>query len=102
MVVPRKGRDMCPPSMGRVIVPIDGAIHLLPIPVMSKTAFLHLRPPEIDVTFINDKHSELGIDPVGIDDYVSKFLSGDPFQLGEVNHHTCSSNAAIRFAFAVR
>ncbi len=59
-------------------MPIDGAIYLLSIPVMSKPAFLHLRPPKIDIASIDDEHSELGVYPIDIDYDVSKFFSRNP------------------------
>ncbi len=102
MAVLGKSFDMAPLSMGRVIVSMDGAIHILPVPVMSEPTFLNFRPPEVDVAFIDQEHPEFGIDTVDIQDDVRKFSSCYAFQLSKVNHYTRSSSSWIRLVFAVR
>ena len=53
MVMLWKGLDMLPFPMGRIVVAMDGAIQMLPVPMMGKPAFLHFRPPEIDVASVD-------------------------------------------------
>lgn len=57
VVVLGKGFDMLPLPMRRIVVPMDGAIHLLSIPMMCKPTFLDLGPPKIQVAFIYKEHS---------------------------------------------
>jgi len=56
MVVLGKGLDMLPLPMRRVIVSMDGAIQILPVPMMGEPAFLDFRPPEVDVAPIDQEH----------------------------------------------
>jgi hypothetical protein len=53
MIVLWKGPDMLPFSMGRIVVAMDGTVQMLPVPMMCKATFLHLRPPEIDVASVD-------------------------------------------------
>jgi hypothetical protein len=51
-----KGLDMLPFPMRRVVGAIDGAIQMLPVPMMCKSAFLDLRPAEVNVAPINQDY----------------------------------------------
>jgi hypothetical protein len=86
MIVLRKGSDVPPFPMWRVIVSIDGAIHMLPVPVMSKPALPDFRPPEVNVAVVDEERAQFGVDGVGIDDDIRKFLSRNEFQPYEINH----------------
>jgi hypothetical protein len=57
MVVLRKGLDMIPLPVGGVVVSMNRAIHVLPIPMMGESACLHLRPPKIDVAPIGQEQA---------------------------------------------
>jgi hypothetical protein len=48
---------MLPLPMRGIVVPMDGAIHLLSIPMMCKPTFLDLGTPKIQVAFIHKEHS---------------------------------------------
>jgi hypothetical protein len=56
MVMLREGLDMSPLPMRGVIVSMNRAIHVLPIPMMGESALLYLRPPKVDVTPIDYEH----------------------------------------------
>jgi hypothetical protein len=86
MIVLRKGSDVPPFPMWGVIVSIDGAIHMLPVPVMSKAALLDFRPPEVNVAVVDEERAQFGVDRVGIDDDICKFLPRNEFQPYEINH----------------
>jgi len=42
MIVLREGLDMLPLAMRRIIVSMDGAIHMLTVPMVGKSALLDL------------------------------------------------------------
>jgi hypothetical protein len=56
MVMLREGLDMSPLPMRGVIVSMNRAVHVLPIPMMGESALLYFRPPKVDVTPIDYEH----------------------------------------------
>jgi hypothetical protein len=67
---------MLPLPMGRIVVAMDGAIQMLPVPMMCKATYLHLRPPEIDVASVDEKYPQFGINVASIYNNIGKFFSG--------------------------
>src|SRR5713226_1339376 len=102
MVVLGKGFDTLPPAVRRVVVSMDRAIHILPVPVVGEPAFLDLRPPEVKIALVDQEYPQLGVDTVDIRDDVRKFPFRNALQLSKSNHHARSSSCWIRLAFAVR
>lgn len=86
MVMLWKGSDVPPFPMWGIIVSIDGAIYMLPVPVMSKPTFLDFRPPEVNVAVVDQERAQFGVHGVGINDDIRKFLSRNELQPYEITH----------------